>query len=255
MIKLKNVNFAYPGADPLLQDVNVTFPRGKVTTILGPNGSGKSTLLKLASHLLTATEGEVLLEEQDIKTMKRKAVAGKISMLSQSHQPPELEVGELVSFGRYPYKKYGQSLSKEDEYYIEEAMKKVDITQYRHRMVNKLSGGERQRAYIAMALAQNTEMIVLDEPTTYLDIHIRYELMDLIRELNQQGKSIVMVLHDLDLALKYSDYLILMEEGKIVTTGSPKELVASGEIERVFRIKIRLLENEKEVFYCFSKKA
>ena len=106
-----------------------------------------------------------------------------------------------------------------------------------------------------MALAQNTEMIVLDEPTTYLDIHIRYELMDLIRELNQQGKSIVMVLHDLDLALKYSDYLILMEEGKIVTTGSPKELVASGEIERVFRIKIRLLENEKEVFYCFSKKA
>lgn len=253
MIKLKNVNFSYPGAPSLLEDINVSFPKGKITTILGPNGCGKSTLLKLAGHLLTASEGEVLLEGKDIKTIKRKKVAAKISLLSQSHQPPELEVGELVSFGRYPYKKYGQSLSKEDEYLIEEAMKKVDITKYRHRMVNKLSGGERQRAYIAMALAQNTELIVLDEPTTYLDIHIRYELMDLIRELNRQGKSIVMVLHDLDLALKYSDHLILMEEGRIVTCGSPKELVDSGEIERVFKIRIHQMETEGEVFYCFNK--
>lgn len=254
MIKLQHVNFAYPGSQELLHDITTEFPKGKITTILGPNGSGKSTLLKLASHLLTATQGEVFLDGKNIKLMKRKTVAEKISILSQSHQPPELEVGELVSFGRYPHKKYGQGLSKEDQFYIEEAMQKVNMAQYRHRMVNKLSGGERQRAYIAMALAQNTEMIVLDEPTTYLDIHIRYELMDLIRELNHQGKSIVMVLHDLDLALKYSDYLILMEEGRIVTAGSPGELVASGEIERVFQIRIKLMEKEEETFYCFSKR-
>lgn len=254
MIELHRISFAYPGCPPLLEEVSVKFPRGKITTILGPNGSGKSTLLKVACNLMPASRGEVLLEGKKIREMKPGTIAEQVAMLAQSNQPPEIEVADLVSFGRYPYRKYGQGLTKEDKRHVEEAMERVDILNYRHRLVNRLSGGERQRAYIAMALAQDTEIIFLDEPTTYLDIHIRFELMELIRELNRSGKTIVMVLHDLNLALEYSHHLVLMENGKIVKAGSPKELIASGEIDRVFQIRTRIFEDKENICYYFARK-
>lgn len=254
MIELKNISFAYPGAAPLLEDVSISFPAGKITTILGPNGSGKSTLLKIAGGLLPASMGEVLLKKKSIKAMKPKELARQLSMLAQSNRPPEIEVGNLVSYGRYPYQKYGQGLTKEDQNHIEQAMNQVNIVSYKHRLVNRLSGGERQRAYIAMALAQDTELIFLDEPTTWLDIHIRFELMELVRGLNEGGKTIVMVLHDLNLALEYSDYLILMDRGKIVTSGSPEEIIASGALDLVFRIHTRIFEEEGKKYYYFAQR-
>lgn len=254
MIELKGISFAYPGCSPLLKDISVNFPRGKITTILGPNGSGKSTLLKAACNLLSVSEGEVLLEGKSVRGMKAKKLACQVAMLAQSNRPPEIEVVDLVSYGRYPYRKYGQGLGKEDWRHIEQAMEQVDIASYRHRLVNKLSGGERQRAYIAMALAQDTELIFLDEPTTYLDIHIRFELMELIHELNRAGKTIVMVLHDLNLALEYSHYLILMEGGKIAACGSPEELISSKTLDRVFKIKTRILREEDKKYYYFMRK-
>lgn len=254
MIELNRISFAYPGCSPILKDVSVKFPKGEITTILGPNGSGKSTLLKVACNLMPVSGGEVLLEGKHIEKQNPKKVARQVAMLSQSNRPPEIEVADLVSFGRYPYRKYGQGLTKEDRRHIEEAMEWVNMTAYRHRLVNHLSGGERQRAYIAMAMAQNTEIIFLDEPTTYLDIHVRFELMELIQKLNRSGKTIVMVLHDLNLALEYSHYLILMERGKIVTCGTPQELISSGKIDQVFRIQTRIFMEEGKCCYYFAKK-
>ena len=236
------------------KDISVSFPRGRITTILGPNGSGKSTLLRLACGLLPPGEGEILLQGRKIESMKPKELARQVAMLAQSNQPPEIEVGELVSYGRYPYQRYGQGLSKEDICRIEEAMERVKISSYRHRMVNRLSGGERQRAYIAMALAQDTECIFLDEPTTYLDIHIRFELMGLVRQLHQAGKTIVMVLHDLNLALEYSHHIILMEQGKIAASGTPEEIIRSGMLDRVFQIKTHTFTEEGNSYYYFAQK-
>lgn len=252
MLELRNVSFGYPGREKLLEGITLTFPQKQITTILGPNGSGKSTLLKISGSLLKPSSGEILLNGENINRMKPREVAAKVAILAQSMHPPEMEVEELVAFGRYPYRKYGQNLTKEDQKRIEEAMAQVGILAYRHRLVSRLSGGERQRAYIAMALAQDTDLIFLDEPTTYLDIHIRFSLMDLIQELNRMGKTIVMVLHDLNLALEYSHKLILMEEGKIVKTGSSEELIASKELDRVFRIKTRIFTEEEKKWVLFT---
>lgn len=142
--------------------------------------------------------------------MKNKALAKRIALLSQTNHPPEIPVKDLVTYGRYPHQRYGQGLTQQDHIIINHALRQVKADTYQQRMVSHLSGGQRQRAYIAMALAQDTDIIFLDEPTTYLDINIRFEIMDLIRALNQAGKTIIMVLHDLNLALEYSDTIILM---------------------------------------------
>ena len=196
MIELKNICFSYPGQAPLLHDISTSFAEKKVTTILGPNGCGKSTLLQIACRLLQPSSGQILLHGQNIQQLKNKELAKQIALLSQTNRPPEITVEDLVTYGRYPHQRYGQGLSQQDHIIINHALQQVKADSYRHRMVNQLSGGQRQRAYIAMALAQDTDIIFLDEPTTYLDINIRFEIMELVRTLNQAGKTIIMVLHD-----------------------------------------------------------
>jgi iron complex transport system ATP-binding protein len=253
MIELKNISYAYPGQPPLLQNISTTFADGKITSILGPNGCGKSTLLKIICRLLPPSEGTILLHGKDIHTMKTKTYAKEVTLLAQTNHPPEITVEDLVAYGRYPHQKYGQGLTKEDKEIIAQSIAQVKANEYAQRYVNRLSGGQRQRAYIAMALAQNTDIIFLDEPTTYLDINIRFEIMDLIRSLNQQGKTIIMVLHDLNLALEYSDHIILMNSGQIVNQGSPQQIIHSGDIDRIFDIATHVFyENEKQ-FYHFAK--
>ena len=253
MIELKNISYAYPGQPPLLQNISTTFADGKITSILGPNGCGKSTLLKIICRLLQPSEGTILLHGKDIHTMKTKTYAKEVTLLAQTNHPPEITVEDLVAYGRYPHQKYGQGLTKEDKEIIAQSIAQVKANEYAQRYVNRLSGGQRQRAYIAMALAQNTDIIFLDEPTTYLDINIRFEIMDLIRSLNQQGKTIIMVLHDLNLALEYSDHIILMNSGQIVNQGSPLQIIHSGDIDRIFDITTHVFyENEKQVYH-FAK--
>ena len=253
MIELKNISYAYPGQPPLLQNISTTFADGKITSILGPNGCGKSTLLKIICRLLQPSEGTILLHGKDIHAMKTKTYAKEVTLLAQTNHPPEITVEDLVAYGRYPHQKYGQGLTKEDKEIIAQSIAQMKANEYAQRYVNRLSGGQRQRAYIAMALAQNTDIIFLDEPTTYLDINIRFEIMDLIRSLNQQGKTIIMVLHDLNLALEYSDHIILMNAGEIVNQGSPQQIIHSGDIDRIFDITTHVFyENEKQ-FYHFAK--
>ena len=253
MIELKNISYAYPGQPPLIQNVSTTFADGKITTILGPNGCGKSTLLKLVCRLLTPLEGTILLHGTDVHTMKTKAFAKQAALLTQTTHPPEITVEDLVAYGRYPHQKYGQGLSKNDKEIIAQAIEQVKASPYAQRYVNRLSGGQRQRAYIAMALAQDTDIIFLDEPTTYLDINIRFEIMELIRNLNQQGKTIIMVLHDLNLALEYSDHIILMNDGQIVNEGSPEQIIHSGDIDRIFDITTHIFQDNEKTFYHYDK--
>ena len=185
--------------------------------------------------------------------MKPKELAQCVARLGQSNQPPAVTVRDLVSYGRYPHQKAMQVLSREDERCIDKALAQVKMEALQDRMVNALSGGQQQRAYIAMALAQDTQALFLDEPTASLDISVRFEIMDLIRQLNAAGKTIVMVLHDLELALQYSDHLILLEQGRVICTGSPQELIASGMLDRVFDIQTRVIEEKGTTFFHFSK--
>lgn len=253
MIELNHISYAYPNQPPLLEDVTTSFADGKITAILGPNGCGKSTLLKIICRLLTPSAGTVLLHGQNVHTMKTKAFAKEVALLAQTNHPPEITVEDLVAYGRYPHQKYGQGLTKADKEIIAQAMEQVKASEYAHRYVNRLSGGQRQRAYIAMALAQNTDIIFLDEPTTYLDINIRFEIMELIRSLNENGKTIIMVLHDLNLALEYSDHIILMNQGRIVSEGTPQQIITSGDIDQVFDISTHIFQENGETFYHFAK--
>ena len=209
--------------------------------------------MKIASRLLRPSSGEALLLGRDIADMSPKTLAKHIARLGQGNQPPAVTVRDLVSYGRYPHQSCMHGLSKEDERCIDRALTQVKMEAYQERMVNALSGGQQQRAYIAMALAQDAQVLFLDEPTASLDINVRFEIMDLIRELNQSGKTIVMVLHDLELALEYSDHIILLEQGRFVCAGTPRELIANGHLDRVFDIRTRVIEEKGAQFYHFSK--
>lgn len=253
MIEFRQISFSYPGQPPLLQNISAVLPEKKITTILGPNGCGKSTLLKIACRLLQPSSGQVLLRGQNIRQLKAKELARQVALLSQTNHPPEITVEDLVAYGRYPHQHYGQGLSQQDHSIIDHALRQVKADSYRRRMVNQLSGGQRQRAYLAMALAQDTDVIFLDEPTTYLDINIRFEIMELIRGLNEAGKTIIMVLHDLNLALEYSDQLILMNRGAIQMQGTPQAVIDAGLLDQVFQIRTHVFEKNGQRFYQFSK--
>lgn len=226
-----------------LDDISISFPEGKITTIVGPNGSGKSTLLKIISNLLKANDGSVYVYNKESKLYHTKDFAKVISMLPQSRGTlPNLTIKELISFGRSPYKPFFQQhLTKEDEEIIEEAMVMTNIKKYEDRLFYSLSGGEQQRARIALSLAQNTNILLLDEPTTYLDIAHQYEVMDLLTHINERYHlTIVMVLHDLQQAAYYSDYLIAMKHGKIVAKGESQNLLTSKFIKQVYEIDARI---------------
>lgn len=255
MIELQQICFAYPNQPPLLQNISAVFAEKKITAILGPNGCGKSTLLKIACRLLQPSSGQVLLRGQNIRRMKTKEFARQVALLSQTNHPPQITVEALVAYGRYPHQHYGQGISQQDTIIINHALQQVKADSYRQRMVHQLSGGQRQRAYLAMALAQDTDVILLDEPTTYLDINIRFEIMDLIRTLNQAGKTIIMVLHDLNLALEYADHIILMNQGQIQTQGTPQAVVASGLLDEIFQIQTHVFEKDGQYFYQFAKRS
>lgn len=230
------------GEHVIVSDLDVEIPDGKVTSIIGPNGCGKSTLLKALSRLLSVKNGEILLDGRNIHTQSTKEIAKKIAILPQSPDVADgLTAGELVSYGRFPHQKGFGRLSTEDKEEIDWALKVTGTYDFKHRAINDLSGGQRQRVWIAMALAQKTDIIFLDEPTTYLDISHQLEILELVQELNREhGTTIVMVLHDINQAIRFSDHLIAMKGGDIVSSGETQEVLTKEILEKVFNIDAEL---------------
>ncbi len=229
------------GKSPIVKGVDIVVPKGKITALLGPNGCGKSTLLKALSRILKAEKGSVLWNKKPIESVGSKDLAQQLALLPQSQEPPEgVSVVDAVSYGRSPYTGFWGQLSAQDKLIVKQAMQATGIEELSDQPVNSLSGGQRQRVWLAMTLAQDTDYILLDEPTTYLDINHQVELMKMLRKLNQQGKTIVTVLHDINQACRYCDHLIVMQSGKVVSEGTPSEVLTSELLAKVFELEAEI---------------
>lgn len=230
----------------ILKQLDVAIPSGRITIIIGPNGCGKSTLLKNMARILKPSAGRILINNKDIRTMSAKAIARQMAILPQSPITPSgLIVSELVAYGRFPYQKPLGGLHKEDIEIIEWAMKETGVSAFQDAPVANLSGGQRQRVWIAMALAQKTDIILLDEPTTYLDIAYQLDVLELLKRLNrEQGKTIVIVLHELNLACRYADHIIAMKDGTIVFEGIPNDVVTREHLSKLYGIQVQLQQSQ-----------
>lgn len=226
----------------LFKDLNLHIPRGEITVFVGSNGCGKSTLLRSIARLLKPTSGSVLLEGKDVNQMSSKDVAKKMGILPQSPVSPEgLTVHDLVKQGRYPHQSWLKRWTEEDTSKVEAAMEATNISELRDQAVDTLSGGQRQRAWIAMTLAQDTEVILLDEPTTYLDMTHQIEILDLLFELNEKkNRTIVMVLHDLNLASRYAHNIVAIKDGKIYEQGKPEQIITCDLVRSVFGMECQV---------------
>lgn len=226
----------------IIKNLAVTVPTGKITALVGPNGCGKSTLLRGLARLLPPKRGHVYLDGKAIHTVPTKELAKQIGILPQSPVAPEgLTVRELVAQGRYPHQSWFQQWSKQDEALTQEAMRITNIIDFADRPLDTLSGGQRQRAWIAMALAQETEILLLDEPTTFLDIAYQLEVLELLSMLNRAGRTVVMVLHDLNQACRYADHLVAMRDGEILASGDPATILTAELVARVFQIHAQIV--------------
>ncbi|TDO98900.1 ABC transporter ATP-binding protein [Marinomonas balearica] len=223
----------------IAKDLSVSIPKGKFTVIVGPNACGKSTLLRALSRLLPPQKGQILLNGEDIHTLPTKDIAKRLGLLPQTATAPDgIKVTDLVARGRYPHQKWFQPWNQDDQNAVNLALEVTDTTKFASQQVDQLSGGQRQRVWVAMTLAQDTPLLLLDEPTTYLDIAHQIELLDLFKDLNlKNGRTLVAVLHDLNHACRYADNLIAMKSGRIVATGKPSDIVNESLIEEVFGLK------------------
>jgi len=223
----------------IVENLSLDVPQGKITVLVGPNACGKSTLLKGFARLLTPSAGQVVLDGQNINSMPSTQVAKVLGLLPQTPIAPDsITVSDLVSRGRYPHQSWLRSSTAHDDQIVDEAMAAAGVLELAGRRVDELSGGQRQRVWIAMALAQQTDILLLDEPTTYLDIAYQIEVLDLLMDLNRtRGTTIVMVLHELSLACRYADYLVAMNSGRIVAAGEPSDVVSAELVREVFGIE------------------
>jgi iron complex transport system ATP-binding protein len=241
-LNARNLTLAYESAT-IITDLSVTLPQGAVTTLIGPNGCGKSTLLRGISRLLKPRVGTVTLSAQDIWKLQTKELAKRLGILPQGPVAPEgLTVHELVAQGRYPHQSWFQQWSVEDERVTRDALEITGIVEFSDRPVDTLSGGQRQRAWIAMTLAQDSDVILLDEPTTFLDLAYQIDVLDLLHDLNRKrGKTIVMVLHDLNHACRYADHLIAIKSGQIFAEGKPQDVVNAALVNDVFGLECHIM--------------
>lgn len=242
-LEARGVGLTYPkAAKPVLQDVNIGIAQGKMTAVVGPNACGKSTLLRAFGRILRPTGGLVTLEGIDIAQFGSKEFARLIGLLPQSAIAPEgITVSDLVARGRFPHQGLLRQWSAEDEQAVHSAMHRTGITGLARRSVATLSGGQRQRVWIAMALAQQTDVLLLDEPTTFLDLTHQIEVLELCRELVSQGVTIVAVLHDLNQAARYADQIIAMCQGEIIASGRAADVITADTVQRVFSVACRVI--------------
>lgn len=236
-----NLTLGY-GDQIIIDQLNLTIPKGKITVFIGGNGCGKSTLLRSLARLLKPRVGSILLNGEDIATIKTKDVAKKLAILPQSPVTPEgLTVYELVKQGRHPYRGFIKQWSKKDEDAVQQALQATNIMELKDRPVDSLSGGQRQRAWIALTLAQETDIILLDEPTTYLDMTHQIDILDLLFDLNEQnGQTIIMVLHDLNLASRYAHHIVAIKNKSVFAQGKPEDIITSDLVQAVFQMKCNI---------------
>jgi len=240
ILRTENLTVSY-GTQKVLDGLSLTLPVGKTTALLGPNGCGKSTLLNCFSRLITPKSGTIMLEDKSLSDFSSRQLARCLALLPQHHLTPEgITVRELVSYGRSPWLSLWGRLSAEDNTRIDSAMNQTQTQFLAERRLTELSGGQRQRAFLAMVLAQDTPVVLLDEPTTYLDINHQVELMRLMDELKAAGKSVIAVLHDLNQASRYCDHLVVLANGRVAAQGAPEEVMKPELLKAVFSIEAEI---------------
>ena len=256
MIKLENISFSYNKKKEFIQDLSLEFKSGEITTILGPNGSGKSTLLHMMSTYLKPKSGKIYLGDKDLGKLKQKEIAKYISCVYQENEAPDdITVRDLVSFGRNIYSSVKKEDKEENKRMIDFALKATGIEEIQDKKVVNLSGGQKQRAFIAMSLAQNTEVLLLDEPTTYLDIYHQIEILEVVKSLNEKYNiTIVMVLHDLNQAINYSHNIVIMKNGKLIKQGKSTEVLNEQTIKDVYNVSGYIHKEDNEEIYFIPKK-
>lgn len=242
-IKIQNVTSGYDKT-PIVKAITTSIPDKKITMLIGPNGCGKSTLLKTIAGILPPMQGTIQLQGRDLQTLSRKTIAKHMAFLPQSPIVPEgIRVSELVAYGRYPHQKPLRPLQQSDYDIIAWAMAKTGVDGLADAYVQRLSGGQRQRVWIAMALAQRSEILLLDEPTTYLDIAHQLEVLSLLEEIHtQQQTTIVVVIHELNLAAKYGHHILAMRDGRLLQEGSPHKVMTQATLRELYDIEARLYE-------------
>ncbi|CAM3083377.1 ABC transporter ATP-binding protein [Paenibacillus lupini] len=248
MIRLTTSNLDIAYDDRLIvQNLNIAIPQGKITALVGSNGSGKSTILKTMARLMHPSGGSVLLDGRSIHKQSTKEVAKQLAILPQNPTAPDgLTVAELVSYGRFPYQKGFGSLTKEDRRIIQWAIEATGMGEFAERPVDQLSGGQRQRAWIAMALAQETDILFLDEPTTFLDMAHQLEVLHLLQKLNEMNnRTVVMVVHDLNHASRYAHHMVAIKKGTVVGEGTPAEVMTPDILREVFNIEADIVPDPR----------
>ena len=240
MIELVHVNAGY-GEVIKLYDINLQIQQGTIIAVIGPNGSGKSTLLKTILGMTTRKSGQVLIEGKEQKAYEKEELARIIGFLPQTRNVPSITVERMILHGRFPYLSYPRRYSNRDYEIVKKAMEDYELLELKEKQLQELSGGERQKVYLAMAKVQDSAYYLFDEPTTYLDIAHQLEFLMQIRRLKEQGKTCVVVLHDLEAALKLADELILLNRGVVAFQGDAKSLLKQEVIDRIFRVNVRCL--------------
>lgn len=255
MIQLNDLSAGYYGK-AAVQGITMEFTPGEVTVLLGPNGSGKSTLLKAALGLLPPMEGQILYDGVEIRRMKRREIAQKAAFLTQGRSVPSIQALRMVLHGRFPYLSYPRRYSQADYAIARRAMDATGSRRHENENVKELSGGQRQGVYLAMALAQNTETVFMDEPTTYLDVNRQLELMRTAHSLAKGGKAVVLVLHDIPLALREADRIALLRKGRLLCCDTPDAVYRGGIAEQVFGVGVHRVDTPHGAqYYCTPKEA
>lgn len=243
-IEVENLQFGYK--EKIIDDISFKIEEGKFVSLIGPNGSGKSTIIKLLNHLYSPWKGKILIDNEDINNFSKKELARKISLVPQNTIVDfDFTVEDIVLMGRYPHKKRFERYDERDYDIVYEALKATNTFHIKDRYVTEISGGERQRVIIAKALAQETPILLLDEPTSHLDINHQMEVLNLLSRLNEEKKTtIIIAIHDINLALRYSDEIIILDSGKIIDNGKPEKVITEENMMKVYSIKVAIERNK-----------